>query len=386
MARIVMKFGGTSVGDIERIRNVAQKIKAEKSSAATRSPSWFRPWPGDQPAGQMGARARAAARCAGIRRRGLATGEQITVGLLALALQRLGVQARGPGWAGSFLSAPTPRYGKARIVDIKTTALHDERMAAGEVADRAGLPGARRPRAALRRSAAAARTPQRWRWRRRSRPTAATSIPMSTASIPAIPASSTKARKINRVTYEEMLEMASQGSKVLQTRSVELAMNHHVRAAGAVVVRCGTGSDLPGTMVVRRGRDRGARARESGLPASPSPSDEAKITVIRVADQPGVAAAIFGPLADANINVDMIVQNVSLDGRSTDITFTVPRADLGARRRGDRRRAKAKIGSRSQVRHQRRQGLGHRRRHAQPRRRRPEHVPDAGRARASTSR
>ena len=128
-----------------------------------------------------------------------------------------------------------------------------------------------------------------------------------------------KARKLDKITYEEMLEMASQGAKVLQTRSVELAMTHNVR-----VQVLSSFEDKPGTLVCDEG-EIVEQAVVSGIAYS---KDEAKITLIRVADKPGVAASIFGPLADANINVDMIVQNVSEDGSSTDMTFTVGRADL----------------------------------------------------------
>jgi aspartate kinase len=137
-----------------------------------------------------------------------------------------------------------------------------------------------------------------------------------------------KAKKIDRVTYEEMLEMASQGSKVLQTRSVELAMNHHVRVQVLSSFDVALGSDLPGTLVVDEEEIMSQGLEKSVVSGIAFSKDEAKITVTRVPDRPGIAAAIFGPLAGTNINVDMIVQNVSLDGSSTDITFTVPRADL----------------------------------------------------------
>jgi aspartate kinase len=128
-----------------------------------------------------------------------------------------------------------------------------------------------------------------------------------------------KARKLDRITYEEMLEMASLGAKVLQTRSVELAMNHRVR----VQVRSSF-TDEPGTLVV----DEDEIMEHEVVSGIAYNRDEAKITLVRVADRPGVAAAIFGPLADNGINVDMIVQNVSPDGEATDMTFTVGKADL----------------------------------------------------------
>jgi len=134
----------------------------------------------------------------------------------------------------------------------------------------------------------------------------------------------TRARKLDKITYEEMLEMASLGAKVLQTRSVELAMNHGVPVQVLSSFDDAIGSDLPGTLVVDE-ENIVEHEIVSGVTYS---RDEAKITLVRVADRPGVAAAIFGPLADANVNVDMIVQNVSEDGTSTDMTFTVTRGDL----------------------------------------------------------
>jgi aspartate kinase len=126
------------------------------------------------------------------------------------------------------------------------------------------------------------------------------------------------ARKLSRITYEEMLEMASQGARVLQTRSVEMAMNHRVR-----LQVLSSFTDIPGTLVV----DEDEIVEKQVVSGIAYSRDEAKITVQRVADRPGVAAAIFGPLADNAINVDMIVQNISEDGK-TDLTFTVARSDL----------------------------------------------------------
>ncbi len=128
-----------------------------------------------------------------------------------------------------------------------------------------------------------------------------------------------KARKLDKITYEEMLEMASLGAKVLQIRSVEMAMKHGVR-----VQVLSSFEDKPGTMVVNEDEIM-EQELVSGIAYS---RDEAKITLMRVADRPGVAASIFGPLADANINVDMIVQNVSEDGKTTDMTFTVSKGDF----------------------------------------------------------
>jgi aspartate kinase len=133
-----------------------------------------------------------------------------------------------------------------------------------------------------------------------------------------------KARKLAKITYEEMLELASQGAKVLQTRSVELAMNHRVRVQVLSSLSDRPGSDLPGTLVV----DEGEIVEQEVVTGIAYSRDEAKVTLLRVADRPGVAAAIFGPLTDASINVDMIVQNVAPDGKTTDMTFTVSKADL----------------------------------------------------------
>jgi len=127
-----------------------------------------------------------------------------------------------------------------------------------------------------------------------------------------------KARKLSRITYEEMLEMASQGAKVLQTRSVEMAMNHRVR-----LQVLSSFADIPGTLVV----DEDEIVEKQVVSGIAYSRDEAKITVQRVDDRPGVAAALFGPLADSAINVDMIVQNISDDGK-TDLTFTIARSDL----------------------------------------------------------
>jgi aspartate kinase len=126
------------------------------------------------------------------------------------------------------------------------------------------------------------------------------------------------ARKLDKITYEEMLESASLGAKVLQTRSVEMAMKHRVR-----VQVLSSFSDAPGTLVCDED-EIVEKELVSGITYS---RDEAKVTLVGVQDQPGVAASIFGPLAEANINVDMIVQNTSREG-TTDLTFTTSRADL----------------------------------------------------------
>ena len=126
------------------------------------------------------------------------------------------------------------------------------------------------------------------------------------------------ARKLDKIAYEEMLEMASLGAKVLQTRSVEMAMNH-----GVVVQVLSSFTDRPGTLLVNEGEIM-EQKRITGIAYS---RDDARITLTNIANVPGMVATLFGPLADANINVDMIVQNVTEDGKATDITFTVPKTD-----------------------------------------------------------
>jgi aspartate kinase len=340
MARIVLKFGGTSVGDTDRIKNAAHKIKAEVDrgnqvavvvSAMSGATNQLVKWVNDI-APLHDAREYDVV---------VATGEQVTIGLLALALQQLGVKSRS--WLSWQLPIRTDAaYAKARIVDIKTTEMAGT-MAAGEVPIVPGFQGL---------------SPE-GRVTTLGRGGSDTSAVALAAALKAErcdiytdvdgvytcdPRIVEKARKIDQVTYEEMLEMASQGSKVLQTRSVELAMNHHVRVQVLSSFDQALGSDLPGTMVVDEEEIMAQGLEKSVVSGIAFSKDEAKITVTRVADRPGVAAAIFGPLADANINVDMIVQNVSLDGSSTDITFTVPRADLGrAVERLDRAKADLKF-------------------------------------------
>ena len=194
-----------------------------------------------------------------------------------------------------------------------------------------------------------------------------------------------QARRLDKIAFEEMLELASLGAKVLQVRSVELGMVHNVR----IFVRSSFDKpeDIdphgtpPGTLIC----DEEEIVEQQVVTGIAFSKDEAQISIRRVPDKPGVAAAIFGPLADANINVDMIVQNVSADGETTDLTFTVPAADY---ERATDVLAKAQARDRlrpARRRDRRRQGLGDRHRHAQPCRRRRQGVQGAGRAAASTS-
>ena len=324
MARIVLKFGGTSVGDTDRIKNVARKVKAEvqrgnqvavvvsaMSGATNQLVKWV-----NEIAPLHDPREYDVV---------VATGEQVTIGLLAMALQQEGVKSRS--WVSWQLPIKTDdAFDKARILEIDTTAM-GKTMEQGDVPIVPGFQGVAPDgrittlgRGGSDTSAVALAAALK-----ADRCDIYTDVDGVYTTDPRIVE---KARKIDQVTYEEMLEMASQGSKVLQTRSVELAMNHHVRVQVLSSFDEALGSDLPGTMVVDEEEIMSQGLEKSVVSGIAFSKDEAKITVTRVADRPGVAAAIFGPLAQANINVDMIVQNVSLDGSSTDITFTVPRADL----------------------------------------------------------
>jgi len=245
----------------------------------------------------------------------VASGEQVTAGLLALALQDIGVDARS--WLGWQLPIRTDGvHGKARIEGIEIDEI-GRRLSAGQVAVVAGFQGID-PRGrvtTLGRGGSDTSAVALAAALHAERCDIFTDVDGVYTTDPRIVA---KARKLGRITYEEMLEMASQGARVLQTRSVEMAMNHRVR-----VQVLSSFSDAPGTLVV----DEDEIVEKQVVSGIAYSRDEAKITVARVADRPGVAAAIFGPLADHAINVDMIVQNVSEDG-STDLTFTVARADL----------------------------------------------------------
>ncbi len=137
-----------------------------------------------------------------------------------------------------------------------------------------------------------------------------------------------RARKLDLVTYEEMLELASVGAKVLQTRSVGLAMKEGVRVQVLSSFDDPTQEDLPGTLIVSEEEIEDSKMERQLITGIAHDKNEAKIIVTRVPDKPGAVANIFGPLADAAINVDMIVQNISPDGKTTDMTFTVPEGDL----------------------------------------------------------
>lgn len=315
MARIVQKFGGTSVANIERIQHVATKVKREvdlgnevavvlSAMAGTTDQlvNWTR---------EIASRADPREYDVVV-----STGEQVTIGLLAMALQGIGIDARS--WTGWQLPIHTDGvHAKARIQQIDTTAMSED-LAAGRVAVVPGFQGL---------------SPDK-RITTLGRGGSDTSAVALAAALNADrcdiytdvdgvytcdPRIVPKARKLAKITYEEMLESASQGAKVLQTRAVEMGMKQHVR-----IQVLSSFEDIPGTLVVDE-EEIVEKEIVSGITYS---RDEAKITLMKVADRPGVAASIFGPLAETNINVDMIVQNVSEDGKTTDLTFTVPRGDM----------------------------------------------------------
>ncbi|MCH8091199.1 MAG: aspartate kinase [Proteobacteria bacterium] len=315
MARIVQKFGGTSVADIGCIKSVAEHVKSEVDagsqvavvvSAMAGVTNHLVDWAGEV-ANLYDAREYDVV---------VATGEQITSGLLAMALQDLGVSARS--WLGWQVPINTDStHGRARIEGIDTAEL-DRRLDNGEVPVLAGFQGIGTDNriTTLGRGGSDISAVALAAALGAERCDIFTDVDGIYTSDPRIVA---KARKLDKITYEEMLEMASLGARVLHSRAIELAMKHGV----SLHVRSSFDS-VPGTLVVDED-DIVEQELVSGITYS---RDEAKITLTRVPDRPGVAASIFGPLADGSINVDMIVQNVSEDGRATDLTFTVAQADL----------------------------------------------------------
>ncbi len=322
MARIVMKFGGTSVADLDRIRNVAVRVKREVDA-------------GHEVAVVVSAMAGVTNQLVGWCQAlsplhdareydtVVATGEQVTAGLVAIALQDLGVDARS--WMGWQIPLVTDdAHGRARIDRIDGEELI-HRMAMPQVPVVAGFQGIgpRHRVTTLGRGGSDTSAVALAAALRADRCDIYTDVDGIYTTDPRIVA---KARKLDKITYEEMLELASVGAKVLQTRSVELAMKQRVR----VQVRSSF-QDVPGTLVV----DEDEILEKELVAGIAYTRDEAKVTVRGVPDRPGIAAAIFGPLATAGVNVDMIVQNVSASG-TTDMTFTLARSELA--------RAKAVLG------------------------------------------
>lgn len=315
MARIVQKFGGTSVADTDRIKAVALRVKAEVDAghevAVTLSAM----------AGETNKLVDYVTTMSSLYDAReydtvVSSGEQVTAGLLALALQDLGVSARS--WMGWQIPLRTDDvHGKARIEKIETDEL-EVRLSRGEVCVIAGFQGlgpdnriTTLGRGGTDTSAVALAAALK-----ADRCDIYTDVDGVYTTDPRI---TPKAKKIDKITYEEMLEMASVGAKVLQTRSVELAMKEKVR-----VQVLSSYSNEPGTLVV----DEDEVVEQELVSGIAYSRDEAKVTLVGVRDQPGIAAGIFGPLADNGINVDMIVQNISQDNQLTDMTFTLPKADL----------------------------------------------------------
>jgi aspartate kinase len=314
MSRIVMKFGGTSVADLDRIRNVANRVKREVEA-------------GNEIAVVVSAMAgvtnQLVAWCQGLSPLHdareydtvVATGEQVTSGLTAIALQEIGVEARS--WQGWQIPIHTDNaHGKARIADIEGTELI-RRMGMGQVAVVSGFQGIGTDNriTTLGRGGSDTSAVALAAALKADRCDIYTDVDGVYTTDPRIVP---QARKLARISYEEMLELASVGTKVLQTRSVELAMNEQVR-----VQVLSSFADVPGTLVV----DEDEIVEKQNVSGIAYSRDEAKITLRHVPDRPGIAAAVFGTLAEHNVNVDMIVQNISADG-TTDMTFTVGKSDL----------------------------------------------------------
>jgi aspartate kinase len=320
-----MKFGGTSVADIDRIRNVARHVRREVNA-------------GNEVAVVVSAMAgatndlvklcRSAAVLHDVREYDavVSSGEQVTAGLLAIVLQDMGIDARS--WLGWQLPISTDfAHGAARITDIRSEMLV-ERLAR-QVAVIAGFQGLAPDNriATLGRGGSDTSAVAIAAAIGAERCDIYTDVDGVYTTDPRIVAN---ARRLDKVAFEEMLEMASLGSKVLQVRSVELAMVHGVRTFvrssfdDPEAPQNGSGNQPVGTLIC----DEDEIVEKQLVTGIAYSKDEAKITLRGVEDKPGVAAAVFGPLAESGINVDMIVQNISEDGRTTDITFTVPTADF----------------------------------------------------------
>lgn len=320
MALIVAKFGGTSVADVERIERAADKIAREVEA-------------GHQVAVVVSAMSGVTNQLIGhcdevsklydLREYDVvvSSGEQITSGLMAMALQKRGIPARS--WLGWQIPFKTnDMHGKARITDIQTDELK-KRLKAGEVAVVPGFQGITNANriSTLGRGGSDTSAVALAAALKADRCDIYTDVDGVYTTDPRIVPG---AKKLKKVSFEEMIELASLGSKVLQTRSVEIAMKQGVPLQVLSSFEDHVGSDMPGTLVVKE-EEIMEEELVSGIACS---RDEAKITLLRVADVPGVASKVFSPLGKAGVNVDMIVQNVSADGKATDMTFTVSRADL----------------------------------------------------------
>ncbi|MFL4973261.1 MAG: aspartate kinase [Microvirga sp.] len=320
MPRLVMKFGGTSVATVERIRNVARHVKREVEAgyevAVVVSAMAGK-------TNELVARCKEASGLFDPREYDVvvASGEQVTSGLLAIVLQEMGVPARSwQGWQIPILTSDA--HGSARIADIDGAAMRKS-LAGRQVAVVSGFQGVHKDSGritTLGRGGSDTSAVALAAALEADRCDIYTDVDGVYTTDPRIVA---KARRLDKIAFEEMLEMASLGAKVLQVRSVELAMLHRV----PTYVR--SSFDDPaepreGTLICDE-EDIVEQQVVTGIAYS---KDEAQLTLRNVADKPGVAAAIFMPLAEANINVDMIIQVVSDDSVTTDITFTVPAADF----------------------------------------------------------
>ena len=325
MSRLVLKFGGTSVADIDRIRNVARHVQREYKaghdvavvvSAMAGKTNELVAWCKDA-SPMHDAREYDAI---------VSSGENVTAGLLAIVLQNMGISARS--WQGWQLPMYTSNaHGSARIADLNGSEIVKRFRERKEVAVIAGFQGIHK---------------ETGRITTLGRGGSDTSAVAIAAAIEAErcdiytdvdgvyttdPRVVPKARRLDKVAFEEMLELASLGAKVLQVRSVELGMVHKVR----IFVRSSFDKpeDIdphgmpPGTLIC----DEEEIVEQQVVTGIAFSKDEAQISIRNVEDKPGIAAAIFGPLADSSVNVDMIVQNVSADGKTTDLTFTVPASD-----------------------------------------------------------
>jgi aspartate kinase len=341
MPRLVMKFGGTSVAGIDRIRNVARHVKREvdagydvavvvsaMSGVTNQLVDWAR-----QGAPLHDAREYDAV---------VATGEQVTAGLLAIVLEGMGVNARS--WQGWQLPILTDNaHASARIMDVNGAELIKRFKEHKQVAVIAGFQGMHKE------------TGRITTLGRGGSDTSAVAIAVAIGAercdiytdvdgvYTTDPRVVAKAHRMDKIAFEEMLELASLGAKVMQVRSVELAMVRNMRIFVRSSFERPEGIDPTqppsGTLIC----DEGDIVEQQVVTGIAFSKDEAQISIRRVADKPGVAAAIFGPLAAASINVDMIVQNVSADGATTDLTFTVPSADY-ERARATIEKAKGAIG------------------------------------------
>lgn len=326
MARLAMKFGGSSVADLERIRNVAQHVKREIDA-------------GHQVAVVVSAMAGKTNELVEWTRQAspihdareydsvVASGEQVTSGLLAITLQNMGVDARS--WLGWQIPIKTDNaHGAARIEDISGDKLI-ERLETGQVAVIAGFQGLGPDNRISTLGRGGSDT---------SAVAIASAIEADRCDIytdvdgvyTTDPRIEPRAKRLDKISFEEMLEMASLGAKVLQVRSVELAMVHGVRTfvrssfEDPASIDSSPNARPSGTLIC----DEEEIMEKEVVTGIAYTKDEAQISLRRVPDKPGVSASIFAPLGQAHINVDMIVQSVSEDGSRTDMTFTLPESDV----------------------------------------------------------